>query len=300
MNSEIRDILNAPVVCVGVNPAFDLTCTLSGLDGNRVNLVTDEYCEAAGKAANVACALAENGIAAALTGLYGEENLAEWKALFDRRSCGKVPLKAVTCPGATRQNLTLLAGGQTYKINRPGCAAVKEAVDQLDDAINAFPGEGRIAVFTGSLPEGLPLFRYVEMMHRAKNNGYRVAVDSSALPLEVLVPLQPWIYKPNAYEIAALSGLDPNNDDLLIEQARLLADSGTETVLLTLGERGLAAVTTQRVIRVNPLPVKVINTVGAGDAALAAYIAASCKGESPEECARKAARAGELAVSKSY
>ncbi len=302
-NLTDRRLKDCHVICVGVNPAFDLTLTLDGLDGDRVNRVTAEHCQAAGKAANVACVLARHGISAGLLGFYGEDNAAEWQKLFDNRCGSNVPSGMITCAGATRQNITLLSGGQTVKINRSGCTVSEADIVRLEACLSECGGgEGRakIAVFTGSLPPGLSPERYVELMAGAAGTGFRVALDIDGLTREQLVKVSPWLYKPNAHELAKLTGIDAGDDDALIAQARQLVSEGVGIVLLTLGSRGLAAVDSGNVVRIAPEPVTAVNTVGAGDASLAAFIAAHLAGCSVEECARRAARSGENAASERY
>jgi len=298
-DSSRHELTACRVICVGVNPAFDLTMTLDGLDGDRVNRVTHEHCRAAGKAANVACALAHGGINAGLVGFYGEDNAEEWRRLFLARSEDKVPLHMITCPGAIRQNITLLAGGETVKINRCGCIVSEGDIIRLEDCLSSCAGGDtgtKTAVFTGSLSPGLTGERYVRLMTDAARRGLRIALDIDGLTREQLAEVSPWLYKPNAHELARLTGADADDDDGLVEQARLLAEDGVGVVLLTLGERGLAAVTAEGTYRILPRPVTAVNTVGAGDAALAAFVAAEAEGCSVEECARRAARSGEQAV----
>lgn len=289
------------VICVGVNPAFDLTLTLDGLDGDRVNRVTAEHCQAAGKAANVACVLASNGIRAGLAGFYGEDNAAEWQRLFAVRSENRVPSGMIICPGATRQNITLLAEGRTVKLNRPGCTVSEKDIEKLECFLSRWAeGGGKTAVFTGSLPPGLSAERYVRLMSDTARAGFRIALDIDGLTRDQLVRLSPWLYKPNAHELARLTGADADDDEALIAQAQSLAAEGVDIVLLSLGSRGLAAVTRGQTVRIEPRPVTAVNTVGAGDAALAAFVAAQLSGCSLEECARRAARSGEQAAEERY
>jgi len=170
---------------------------------------------------------------------------------------------------------------------------------RLEDCLSSCAGGDtgtKTAVFTGSLSPGLTGERYVRLMTDAARRGLRIALDIDGLTREQLAEVSPWLYKPNAHELARLTGADADDDDGLVEQARLLAEDGVGVVLLTLGERGLAAVTAEGTYRILPRPVTAVNTVGAGDAALAAFVAAEAEGCSVEECARRAARSGEQAV----
>jgi len=286
------------VLCVGVNPAFDMTVELDGLDDDRVNRVMREYCEAAGKAANVACGLAAEGVNVCLTGFYGEDNYDQWSAFFKERSHGAVKLIPVMCSGATRKNTTLLAEGRTVKINYSGCMVDGAAQDELFRLVSNASGVGHIAVFTGSLPPGMTCDQYLVLIKKSAAAGARVVIDTDRLSMQEILSAKPWIYKPNAHELASISGVDAEDDDRLISFAQQLAGKGVGIVLLTLGSRGLAAITAEQVVRIPAQKVNAVNTVGAGDAALAAFIAAQMRSEPLEECALKAVEAGALAVTK--
>lgn len=289
----------ARVLCVGVNPALDITLVLDGLDADRVNRVESEHRQAAGKAANVACALASKGVSTALCGCYGGDTWAEWNALFGKRSTD-VELLPVITPGCTRQNITLLADGKTVKINRAGDAVDVQAVEKLTSLLTSWLRPEDVVVFTGSIPPGMSREQYLELMKHASDMGARIAVDTDGLTESELLSVRPWLYKPNAHELSKLCGVNSDDDEVLIQQASRLARCGVGTVLLTLGSRGLAAVTRMETVRIAAGKVRVVNTVGAGDAALAAYIEAFLSGELPSGCARAAALAGEQAVSEAF
>ena len=284
------------VLCVGVNPAFDITLTVDGLDADRVNRVTGERRLAAGKAANVACALSLAGVEVGLTGLYGADTWDEWRSLFMARTRDVEQLPVITA-GSTRQNITLLTGCSTVKINRAGDPVDTHSLEQLGEKISGWLRQEDIAVFTGSIPPGMNKADYLAMMQRAKNAGARLVVDTDALTRSELLQVRPWLYKPNAHELAGLCGAESWDDPALLAAAKQLTQKGVETVLLTLGERGLAAITREETVRVAAKNIKAVNTVGAGDAALAAYISAYISGGDITECAHAAAAAGERAVS---
>lgn len=105
--------------------------------------------------------------------------------------------------------------------------------------------------------------------------GVRVSLDTSGSPL------MHWatsgrisVIKPNAEELASAVGRDLNTIGDVIEAGRELCHHGTEVVLASLGSDGLIAVTKDRAWSARTTPVKVLNTVGAGDATLAGFLSA--------------------------
>lgn len=282
------------LVC-GVNPAFDLTLELDALDDDRVNRVRAERREAAGKALNVARELTRLGTECLLTGLAGALSADSYESGIASLP-DSPPTELVRCAdGGVRENLTLLAGGRTFKVNRDGFRCTAEEVEALKAKICSRADSGTVCVFTGSMPGGMTAEQYAGLMAAAKERGARIAVDTDALPREMLVSLRPWLIKPNEHELARICGLSAEeeaDESRLVEAARQLAADGVETVLLTLGAKGLVCVTQSDAVRVPAEPVTLTNTVGAGDRALAGFLAGTACGLDLTGCARLASRCG--------
>ncbi|UNX53851.1 1-phosphofructokinase family hexose kinase [Georgenia sp. TF02-10] len=144
---------------------------------------------------------------------------------------------------------------------------------------------------SGSLPPGVPVDWYGALTRRLRAAGRRVAVDTSDAPLRALAAgfpaAAPDLLKPNAEELAQLSGGDPEAleaaaaaGDLAptVGAARRLLDQGVGAVLATLGGAGAVLVTAAGAWAATPPPITLRSTVGAGDSALAGYLIAAVAG----------------------
>lgn len=114
-----------------------------------------------------------------------------------------------------------------------------------------------------------------ELFDRMDKLGVRVALDTSGQALSF------WsrsgraaVIKPNAEELASAVGRTLHTIGDVIDAAQELCRHGIEAVLASLGADGMIAVTAEGVIGARTAPVKVINTVGAGDATLAGFLSA--------------------------
>ena len=95
--------------------------------------------------------------------------------------------------------------------------------------------------------------------------------------------------KPNRMEAEALTGeKDPER------AARSLLDAGVERVFLSMGSRGLLACEGDTILRLPREQAAVVNSNGAGDAAMAALVWAGVQGFDLERSARAALLAGAL------
>ncbi len=284
--------MNNTFICVGVSPCFDTTLVLDTLEPDKVSRVSDELSEAAGVALNVARELKRLGKRSVVTGLLNDEGSDEYGKALDNSD---IRHDFVFVPGKVRVNITMLVGHDTYKVNRRSVCP-SDAAGRLRMKLLDWSTKNSVFVFGGATPDGMSPEQYAQLMTTARKAGARVAVDTDVLSREELVEVRPWLYKPNMRELSQLCGLENPDDDALIVAAHQLNAEGIEIVLLTLGSRGLLAITTDETVFVEAVPVESKNTVGAGDCALAGFLAAWDSGLTLRECAEQAAKCGAAAA----
>ncbi|MFP5347822.1 MAG: 1-phosphofructokinase family hexose kinase [Actinomycetes bacterium] len=295
------------IVTLTANPSLDRTVELgSPLERGAVLRAVGVTTDPGGKGVNVARAVTAAG-RLALAVLPGQHDDPLLRALRDHR----IPHRAVPVPGLVRTNLTLTEpDGTTTKINQPGAALDAHVCGQLREALLAEAAAARWVVLAGSLPPGVPASWYAELVVALRPLGCRVAVDTSEEPLVALRATWPEavpdLLKPNAVELAQLTGADP--DQLEEAAARLdpapavdaagdLVRRGVGAVLVTLGAAGAVLVTADEAWFATPPPVTPRSTVGAGDSSLAGYVLAESDGASPAERLRRAVAYGAAAAS---
>ncbi|MBB5235883.1 pseudouridine kinase [Deinococcus budaensis] len=109
--------------------------------------------------------------------------------------------------------------------------------------------------------------------------------------------LAPHTVTPNVAELAALVGRDvPDTPGDLRGAVDELHGLGVQAVWVRRGERGSLLSTGGHVTELPALPAQVCDVTGAGDAMLAAYLAALLAGETPAEAARHGHAAAALTV----
>lgn len=125
-----------------------------------------------------------------------------------------------------------------------------------------------------------------------------VSVPKAARLLPALqAGLAPHTVTPNVSELAALVGRDvPDTPGDLRGAAHDLHTLGVQTVWVRRGERGSLLSTGDSATELPALPARVADVTGAGDAMLAAYLAALLAGETPAEAARHGHAAAALTV----
>jgi 1-phosphofructokinase len=119
------------------------------------------------------------------------------------------------------------------------------------------------------------------LVERARAAGAKVAVDSSGDALDACLAARPDLVKPNLEELAACARMPVRTLGDAVKACEALRDRGAAAVLASLGADGALLVAPGGVHHARaPLAGPVASTVGAGDAALAGFLAAG--GDGPD------------------
>ncbi|GAM49875.1 fructose-1-phosphate kinase [Nocardia seriolae] len=286
------------IVTLTANPSIDHTVTLSEpLRRGDLQRALAATSYPGGKGVNVSRVVAGSGAGtvAVLPGSPGDPLL---RALTETG----LDYRAVACGGPARTNLTLTeVDGTTTKINEPGPPLSAVERNALADLLVELSDEASWMVLSGSLPPAVPVDWYVELLRRLR--GTRVAVDTSDGPLLALAEhfdsVAPHLIKPNAEELAQLTGGDPDelhDPNAAARAAGALVARGVETVLATLGAAGAVLVTADGAWHATAPAITARSTVGAGDAALAGYLLADLEQAAPPDRLRRAVAYGSAAA----
>ncbi len=300
------------IITFTANPSLDRTVTLTTpLSVGGVHRIDRDATQPGGKGINVALAVKRAGLPAlaVLPAGPGDELLPFLEE--DGLDYLAVP---VTAP--VRTNITVVAGGETTKINEPGGELSAEEVKRIEDALVAAAGPGDTVMLSGSLAPGFPPAEYARLTRvlRERHEDVWVGVDTSDAPLAALAATieageggaAPNFLKPNAEELGQLTGRDgvalerqaEAGDLTSVRQAALqLNQDGVGEVLVTLGGAG-AVLAVDGEAWFSPAPqVDVASTVGAGDSATAGYLIARSNGLPPAERLALAVAYGATAAS---
>lgn len=288
------------IVTLTANPSIDRTMELSApLRRGAVLRAHRVIDQPGGKGVNVTRAIAAAGVPT-LAVLPADDSDLFIHAMH------QVDLAPFNVPvgASVRVNITVTEpDGTTTKINAPGTTLTATSINQLELALieNSAPGDW--IVLAGSLPPGIDAAWYARLTDMLSTAGRKVAVDTSGEPLRALVSggRLPQLIKPNAEELASLTGADPiaiEADPMLaICDAQDLVSRGIDAILLTLGAAGAVLVTAAGVWRATPPSIIVRSTVGAGDCSLAGYLLAQTSGADPANRLRMAVAYGSAAAS---
>ena len=264
------------IVTLTANPSIDRTLEIPGLERGQVVRATAARVHPGGKGVNVARALVANGVPArAVLPAGGREG----EQLLDLLAGLGLEVVPVPIAEPVRENVTVVEpDGTVTKLNAPGPRLSPEETNSLVEATVGASRDADWVALCGALPPGAPEDLYARLVTKVHASGVRVAVDTSGTALTSCIDAGPDLIKPNAEELAEAVKRPIESLSDVVEGARQLLDRGVGHVLVSLGKEGGVSVSDSVALRAWTSPVVPRSTVGAGDAALAGFLAAGGDG----------------------
>lgn len=255
------------IVTLTPNPSVDRTVFVDDVVLGSVNRSRRSRSEPSGKGVNVALALHAHDVPVRAVVTAGGSVGAQLQQMLTTAGLDTV---VVPIAGEIRSNISLTQpNGSVTKINEAGPQLSSDEAERLLAAVTAqLRGAGWL-VCAGSLPKGVPVTWYRDVVEIGHRNGVPVAVDTSGGALAESLSAQPDLVKPNVHELAELTGRLPRTLGDVIECAHEVRRRGARTVLASLGGDGAILVDATGAVWGHAPVDKVVSTVGAGDAMLA-------------------------------
>ncbi len=292
------------ILTVTLNTALDLTYRVPRLDVHGSHQARDVTERPGGKGLNVARVLAALGHATVVTGFAGGRT-GEWVRELLSREAG-VSDALVPTGGSTRRTVGIVdeSTGDATQFNEPGphiaadeWAAFLETYGKLLRCNapaghgSSHPGDGppprdggsgegaagggpaggssriKAVALCGSLPPGVPVGAYALLIREAHAADVPVVLDTSGEPLRRGLAARPDLVKPNAGELAGITGTTEP-----LRAARAAQRRGAHAVAASLGPEGMLLVTPDGTWQASPPRPLTGNPTGAGDSAVAGLI----------------------------
>ncbi|MFC7980392.1 1-phosphofructokinase family hexose kinase [Streptomyces sp. NPDC057336] len=255
------------ILTVTLNTALDITYRVPGLRPHASHRVTEVTERPGGKGLNVARVLAALGHEVTVTGFAGGTTGDTVRSGLT--GVAGVADALVPVAGATRRTIAVVdeRTGDTTQLNEPGPAVAPAEWSAFQEAYEDLLAGAAAVALCGSLPPGVPVGAYAGLVRTARAAGVPVLLDTSGEPLRRGVAARPDLIKPNADELAELTG---SHEPLRATQAA--RRRGARSVVLSLGAAGLFAQTPEGRWRAAPPAHVRGNPTGAGDSAVAGLL----------------------------
>ncbi|MFE5624477.1 1-phosphofructokinase family hexose kinase [Streptomyces virginiae] len=261
------------ILTVTLNTALDVTYRVPRLLPHASHRVTTVTERPGGKGLNVARVLAALGHKVTATGFAGGPVGSVVRNML-AASPGVVDA-LLPCEGASRRTLAVVdeASGDTTQFNEPGPHITPAEWSLFLTHYQELVAQVRAVALCGSLPPGVPVGAYAVLVRVARAAGVPVLLDTSGEALRRGIAARPEIIKPNAAELAELTGSrDP------LPATRDARRRGAHAVVTSLGPGGLLAATAEGTWQAAPPRPLSGNPTGAGDSAVAGLLSALTEG----------------------
>jgi 1-phosphofructokinase len=266
------------IVTVTPNPSVDRTLFVQRLDRGTFIRATASSVEAGGKGINVARGLTTHGVPAIAVAPASQASSGLLRSLLG----ASATLETVDVDGDIRTNVTIVEpDGTTTKVNETGPTLGSDEVAALIERSMACARTSTWISGCGSIPPGMGSDFYARLASAAPPH-VRVAVDADGEPLRASIGAGVALIKPNREELERLIGRPVATIGEVVAAAGRLLEDGVGQVLVSLGRDGAVLVGPGSAIHGEAPGAEVVNTVGAGDALLAGFLA---RGADPDALA---------------
>jgi 1-phosphofructokinase len=275
------------IYTVTLNPSLDYIVEVDQVTLGELNRTKNETKFPGGKGINVSQVLKRLdvdsralGFLGGFTGDYIEEFLTSHGINTD----------FVKVDEDTRINIKLKSEDET-EINAKGPNITEENFEALKGKIRELTSED-ILVLAGIIPSTMPESTYEELVKLCNENGTKFIVDAEGELLKKVLPLNPFLIKPNHHELGDLFNTVINSCEEVIPYGRELIKQGAQNVIVSLADKGAVLINKDLALIATSPKGDVKSSVGAGDSIVAGFIATYEKTKSIEEAFRFSVAAG--------
>jgi len=287
------------ILTVTLNAAIDRTLAVPNFHVGRRHRAVEQTVVAGGKGVNVARALKALGRPVLATGTVGGGTGARIVELLDDEG---ITNDFVRIDEESRMSTAVIdpTDGVTTEVNERGPALSVAERERVVERILYLAQGAQIVVLCGSLPRGVPVELYGELVDALKRQGVRTVLDTEGEPLRLGTRCGPDLVTPNLTEAEELVGHEFGDDEDRLNGLREIVALGARDAIITY-ESGCVALLSgesgeRAAYRVSVEPREPLSSIGAGDAFVAGYVAGVYEGRPAEECLRFATACGAESV----
>ncbi|MCI0693806.1 1-phosphofructokinase family hexose kinase [candidate division KSB1 bacterium] len=279
------------ILTVTPNPMLDKTLWVESFTPGVTHRATRAVTIGSGKGINVSRALLALGEQTLATGFLGGYTGAQVRKLLDDEN---IPHDFVEVAGLTRVGITVFddAREDYTAVFEPGPELSQNEVGALVEKVRSLLQRCRAMTLCGSLPSAGFDDLYFRLIESAKAANVPVFLDSYKEPLRQGLEAHPDFLKPNRDEVLQTFGIDIREPHGMKEMLRESSATGAQWIFLTDGSREVGVCAHGQCYLAAPPKVEVVNTLGGGDAMVAAFLYGWLRKMATEDLIRFAIAAG--------
>ncbi len=203
------------------------------------------------------------------------------------------PAKVVPIKNEIRVNLTITdRQGLAIKLNEQGPPISGEELARVEKTVESNLESASWLMLCGSIPPGVSPDFYTKLIRMARERKVKTLLDTDGDALLHGVEAKPTLVTPNQQEAERLLNRALITRAHFLEAVTRIKAMGPDSVMLSLGSRGVIAVDGHQMLEALPPRIDAVSPLGAGDAMAAAVVWAAMKKKDFADCARWGVAAG--------
>lgn len=258
------------IVTLTINPAIDRTVSVDKLVFEDRAYILGRTEAAGGRGVNASMVIHSfGGKTLALLASGGAAGTRMEKSL----GASGLPFEAVRVHSETRTNFTISdKQGLTVKLNEKGEPITEKELAELKNLVEARLGKSHWLMICGSIPPGVSVHFYCEIIRMAKSRGVKTLIDTEGDALHHALEAKPTIITLNQNEAERQLNRALITRSQFLDAVHRMQAMGPECVVLTLGSRGAMGSCAEGVFEALPPRIDALCPIGAGDAMAAAFV----------------------------
>ena len=278
------------ILTVTINPSLDRNIEVDRLVFEDRAYITSQSDSAGGRGMNASRVLHSFGAKTLAIVTSGGVNGPRLEKLAAKSG---FPVKVVPIHNEIRLNLTVTdKQGLAIRLNERGPLITPEELVRLEKVVANRLESASWLMLCGSVPPGVSRDFYTKLIRLARERKVKTLLDTDGDPLLHGIEASPTVVSPNQPEAERLLNRALITRAQFLEAATRIKAMGAESVMLSLGSRGVVAVNDHQLLEVIPPRTDAVSPLGAGDALAAAFVWAASKKKDFADCVRWAVAAG--------
>ncbi len=260
-----------------LNPAVDRELTVPAMEFDSVLRASESRVDFGGKGFNVSRLLKgmeESSIAVGFLGGNAGELLQN-----GLQSLG-IGTDFVWVAGETRTNVSIVTQTHDHyiKVNEKGPLVDADKQKELLEKIDSLATQGDWWVLAGSMPPGVADDFYARIVNVLNQHEANAILDTTGEALRLGCAEKPYLIKPNAEEVHALTGMPVDSTNEIASAAAELRKMGAQNVVISMGKAGALMQSAEETWLTHSPKIQEKNPIGAGDSMVGGLVWALTQG----------------------
>ncbi|HER23784.1 MAG TPA: 1-phosphofructokinase family hexose kinase [Candidatus Atribacteria bacterium] len=253
---------------VTLNPALDVILEVNDLKINHYNKVLNAHTTSGGKGINVSKAIRGCGRETIAIGFLGggrgrviEEELREMG----------ITTNFWHIEEKTRSNTIIsdIKTGEHTLLSEAGPKITEYDLEMLMSIFYRVMSQCSIVTLSGSLPRGVPINIYGDLISIAKERGVKTILNTSGEQFIKGLEKKPFLAKPDLREVNRIFGITINQEKSAVKAAKEVVERGAEIAVISLEQEKDIIATREKIWFAETNYHQIVNLIGAGDALIA-------------------------------